>query len=108
MQNFKKRLRGDCSLDIRTRGFLELVMDEYFRRVEIIKEEIEWVQREMPISSFEDVMRGYIIGGLHTVALTTILRLGKQFSDEDNKEIKEMLKRRLPEIIDKINRELGR
>ena len=94
-------------MDKKTRGYLESVMDE------IIQEEVfpsvEWVQQEMPISSVRDLTLGYVIGLLETLAIVSVrIRTRAVLSKEDNRIIKTMLKRRLPEIIEKIERERNR
>ena len=95
-------------MDEKTRGFLESVMDELIQEMPITPS-IKWVRQEMPISSLGDLMLGYAIGSLETLAIVSIrVRMRNVLSEENGKTIIEMLKRRLPEIIGKIERELGR
>jgi hypothetical protein len=100
--------RGDCSLDKVTRGYIESKMDELLQKSASLPS-IEWVKDEVSISSLRDLALGNDIGHLTALATTTIrLATGHRFSMEDYKTIREMVKRRLPEIVEKIERELGR
>lgn len=95
-------------MDEKTRGFIESVMDELIQEAPITPS-IKWVRQEMPVSSLKDLMLGYAIGSLETLAIVSIrMRMRNVLSEEDGRTIIEMLKRRLPEIVGKIERELGR
>ena len=97
---------GDCSLDERARGYLESAIDELIQQTEIIPS-IQWVQQELPISSLRDLVLGYAIGSLETL-LRGVVKLSRGgCSEEDLRTIDGMLKRRLPEIVEKIERELN-
>lgn len=94
-------------MDKTMRGYIESAIDELIEETQIIPS-IDWVQQEIPISSFRDVVTGYAIGTLETMAVACIrIRTGK-LSEEEKTTIRGMLKRRLPEIMQKIERELGK
>ena len=103
---------GDCSLDDETRGFIESLMDEMF--TDEIVEDVKWVQEDIPISSLAEVALGYVIGYLRALAHYTIAlrtkHLGKDKRRDERveKEIWKIIKRRLPEIGERINKELNR
>ena len=70
---------------------------------------VEWIEQEMPISSLRDFILGYVISGFRALATGAVMALtGQAVSDEDTDVIRTMLKRRLPEIVEKIERELRR
>ena len=94
-------------MDEETRGVIEKMMDESFRN-EILPD-IEWLRNELPVSSLRDLALGHVVG--HTQAISSALvgtRQGGKFTPKDIEEIKAMIKRRLPEVMEKIERELGR
>ena len=95
------------------RGFLESILDDALQE----KEEegfvagIEWVQQEIPISSLRELVLGYVIGALEAIcyAVATVRkRLSKKEEKEAEETIRTMIKRRLPEIMEIIESELGR
>jgi signal recognition particle GTPase len=97
-------------LDEKTRGFLEKAIDDIMTEEYIPS--ISWVQDEMPIKSLGEVAIGYVIGGIEAAA-TLITQMSKRNRSEkevkeDEEEIRALLKRRLPEIVEKVNTELGK
>ena len=103
-----------------TRGSIESLLDHALKEEEEILPEVEWVRQEIPLSSFRDFTVGYILGTLKVLAeippsLPSIVKL-RSFSWTAHKErdqkidalINKILRRRLPEIVEKIERELGR
>lgn len=110
VQKVKKWGRGDCSLDKKTRGFIESSLNEIFSDEKIVGD-VEWVQEEMPISSLRDLALGYAIGVSKALGMT-IAQVKPHASEKELKEAEEIvdgiIKRRLPEFIKKIERELGR
>lgn len=93
-------------MDEEVRGFIEKAMDKMMQ-YEFINT-VKWVEQEVPIKSLKDLTLGYIIGGAITLA-STLSAIGewRTMTDEDKIEIYAMVKRRLPEIMEKITRELG-
>ena len=104
----------------KTRGLIESLLDEALREEAEILPAIEWVREEIPIPSVRDFALGYTVGALKTLgeaihALPPTIDL-KDFSWRTRTEkerkfdaiINTILRRRLPEILEKINRELGR
>ena len=96
-------------MDEKTRGYIESRLDR-FANLEMVTA-IKWVQGELPISSLRDLAIGYFIGGAEAIAyiLATMgtRRTKDDVSDEDSDAIITMIKRRLPEIVEKVNRELN-
>lgn len=99
---------GDCRLDDETRGFLEKNIDKFFKGN--VLPHVEWLEVEHPISSMHDLALGYFVGTLTTLmtALTAISKQTDKEFKEDQKAIRTMVRRRLPEILEKIGIELNR
>jgi len=100
-------------LDAETRGFIESLIDNILEN-EIVKN-VKWVQEDVPISSLGEMALGYAIGYLRALAVyTLILRiqplsgLTKNREERLDHEVWEIIKRRLPEISEKISKELNR
>lgn len=90
------------------RGYVESAIDDMIQKVEIVSG-IEWVQGEIPISSLRDLALGYVIAMWETFIVSTILlRTEKKCSNEDMTIIRGIVRRRLPEIVEKIEKELHR
>jgi len=89
------------------RGIIESKLD-FLLKGDIV-EDVEWFQQEMPISSLGDLALGYVFGMLSAYSIGILGFLtNKSVSKKDAEEIETMVKRRLPEIMEKINRELNR
>ena len=89
------------------RGYIESRLDKYIK-AEMVSD-VEWVRQEIPVSSTRDLALGYAIGTLYMTSATTAM-IGSKDSkllDEDDEIIITMIKRRLPEIIERIERELN-
>jgi hypothetical protein len=101
-------IRG-LRLDARTRGYIESMIDDITERGNV-RDILEWVEQEVPLSSFRDLALGYLIGGVTTGAsiMLSVGKLGIAISDEDKYEIRAIIKRRLPEFIQKITNELNK
>lgn len=70
---------------------------------------IDWVRNIPPIASLQDLAFGYAIGTLERMASDTVIVKSRgKITEEDDNEIRTMLRRRLPDIMEKINRELSR
>ena len=96
-------------MDKRTRGMIESELDDLIKDVRETVSTVDWVRQEIPLSSFRDLVLGYVIGSLETFAIAIRKIVSKEGgSAEDYMTIKTMLKRRLPELIGEIERELGR
>lgn len=94
-------------MDERTRGFIEATLDKV-EATEVV-DSIKWVEQEIPIKSLKDLAIGYVVGSSLTGA-TTMITLGEHHAvtEEDKLQIREIMKRRLPAFIEKIERELHR
>jgi hypothetical protein len=94
-------------LDTRTRGAIEKLMDDFMQRVNI-SSDVRWIGNEYPIKSIADVALGLAIGAIETLTVDEIFRLENRIAnDADLSEMREILKRRLPEITSKIKFELN-
>jgi hypothetical protein len=97
---------GGCGLDKLVRGHIESTIDEMMRKEDFLVN-VEWVREEMSIESLRDLTLGYIVGGIVSTAVMMIsVGERRSIADEDKQEIRAIIKRRLPEISEKINREL--
>lgn len=94
-------------MDRRIRGFIEVTLD-VVEATEIV-DSIKWVEQEVPIKSLKDLAIGYVVGSSLTGA-TTMVAVGehRNVTDEDKHQIGEIIRRRLPAFIEKIERELNR
>lgn len=92
-------------MDEAIRGYIEKTMDEAFK--ENLVESTRWIEREIPISSLRDLTLGYVVGYAEAIAKAMITIGAKNLlSEEDKDAIIGMLRRRFPEILQKIEREL--
>jgi hypothetical protein len=97
----------------KTRGRIESLLDNALKKEYLLRlSNVEWVRRETPIHSFEDFAFGYIVGVLKTItelkatsSLLDVIVTNKP--SKHSKEIDDLLKRRLKEILERVNRELG-
>ena len=102
---------GDCSLDEKTRGFIEKALDEYEEKV--FHEDFAWITELVPISTLKDYILGYIIGRMLSVAFAVyfaatkiLLIFPKKITDEDRITIGLIVGRRALEVYDKIEQML--
>ena len=94
-------------MDERVRGYIESMFDRGMKRE--FASAIGWIEQEMPISSLRDLILGYVLGTFRTLAIGAVTTLTQQeVSDEDSDAIRTILKRRLPEIVEKTEKELHR
>jgi len=98
-------------LDEKTRGFIESAMDKMMK--EEIVGDVGWVPEEIPISSLAELALEYTIGIFRAAAwavvqLVSPRSLSEATEEQEEKVIRAMIKRRLPEIVKKINMELNR
>lgn len=94
-------------MDERARGFIEKMIDDMVEKGDLVGV-LGWIEEETPISSFRDLALGYMIGGVMAIAPALVFLWGERFTDEDKLEMREIIRRRLPEFIQRIERELGR
>lgn len=97
-------------MDRNLRGLIENAFDAGLK--ESFREDVEWIQRQILISSARDVAIGYIAGGLMSAGIGICMTSKRHYPEKeqyaDIEEIKQMLKRRLPEIVESVERELNR
>jgi len=93
-------------LDEETRGYIESRLDQYLQTETVV--DVEWVQNEIPISSLRDLALGHVIALMIAFAINSLMfRTQEKPSKEDLEAIRMMVKRRLPELAENIERELG-
>ena len=96
-------------LDERTRGAIEKSID-YVLQHNIVPD-VEFSRNVIPLTSFEDVVFGYALGVLKQqiysmLMLSTGLR--GALPEEDKREVDGILIRRIPEIREKLTKELNK
>lgn len=69
---------------------------------------ITWISRAAPLSDMRDIALGYIVGEALAKIHATGLLVGPYPTDEVMSEVIGMLKRRLPELVEKIEIELNK
>jgi len=97
-------------LEESTRGFIELFWDDLLK--EDILDDIQWIPAAIPISSMRELAIGYAIGFF----AATSSSIGGIVESKKHEKLKKgfekllwaMIKRRLPEIVEKVERELNR
>jgi hypothetical protein len=94
---------GDVALE-EWRDYIESEIDRMLQ--EQIVGDVEWVQKEAVVSSLRDLALGYMIGLLRGL----ILGIGAARTTEDYEEVERkaqvIIKRRIPDIIKRIEEEL--
>jgi hypothetical protein len=94
-------------LDKETRGYIEGVLDGFLQTKMVT--DIEWIQNEIPISSLRDLAVGHAVTLMTAFAINIImLKTREKPSKDDQEAIRIMVKRRLPELVGNIERDLGR
>jgi hypothetical protein len=97
---------GAAILDKQTKDLIKSQIDESMK--EPILQEIEWASKELFISSLRDFALGYVIGTTGALGMSIAAARSKpedKFEDA-NKVIREIVDKKLPELVEKINREL--
>jgi len=95
-------------LDEKTRGVIEKSIDSVLQHSFI--PDVEFARNIIPLTSFEDVVFGYALGVLkHQIYSMLMLSTGLRgaLPLEDKREVDRILIRRIPEIREKIMRELA-
>ena len=97
-------------MDDVAREFVERNLDR------ILQQEVvplfAWIGHETTISSLRDMGIGFVVGVMQSLAeVSCLVGRKKEFTEreetEEDKEIRALIKRRLPEIVEKIDLELG-
>ncbi|UCE44470.1 MAG: hypothetical protein JSV57_03060 [Candidatus Bathyarchaeota archaeon] len=91
-------------MDERVRGMIESEFDSLMKSN--ILDSIKWLTQEVPHSSTRDIALGYVVGAMATYGMALHGIALKQSIKAD--ELRSVIRRRLPEIREKINRELHR
>ncbi|UCC28165.1 MAG: hypothetical protein JSW29_01580 [Candidatus Bathyarchaeota archaeon] len=91
----------------KTRCAIEEMLDSIIKSDKV--DRIKWINREFPVRSMRDLVLGHLIGELTTRTLFLLnLSEKRDFTDQDEKDTSSMIKRRLPELVEKIEKELNR
>ena len=96
-------------MDDVAREFVERNIDRILQQ-EVIQL-YEWIGRETTISSLRDMGIGFVVGVMQSLAeVSCLVGRKKEFTEreetEEDKEIRAMIRRRLSEIVEKIDGEL--
>ena len=97
------------ALDEKTRGIIEKSID-YVLQHNIVPD-VEFSRNVISLTSFEDVVFGYALGVLkQQIYSMLMLSMGLRVAlpEEDKTEVDRILIRRIPEIKEKIIRELAK
>jgi hypothetical protein len=95
-------------LDDDTRGFIEKEIDRLMKD-EWDLDKIKWIPKTIPITSLHEVALGCVLGRIMRFSREILLQIsGAEPIVEDEREIQDMLKRRIPEIMERITLELSR
>jgi hypothetical protein len=89
-------------LDEKTRGSIEQRFEEELKDF-IENEDVYWVLDTAPMSSKKDFLLGFVVGKLTVIAWTYL----PNATDEYLQEVREIIRRRLPEIQANISTELN-
>ena len=90
-----------------TRGAIESALDKIFG--EEIVSYVQWVKGEVPLKSMRDLALGYVIGTAMGLAVGFIVIAEQRpIVDADRTDIETIIRRRLPEIIKKVEIELNK
>jgi len=92
-------------LDERIRGFIEKAIDDLLMANFV--SEVQWIRNEIPLKALEEVALGFAIGTFRTMISVIVASTSKPISEEDKEEIQKILRRRLPEIREKITKEFS-
>lgn len=93
-------------MDKQTRDLIESHIDECM--IEQIFPEVEWASKELSISSSRDYALGYMIAVIKAggVAIAAARSKPEDKLEDVIKEVQAIIERRIPEIAEKIHREL--
>lgn len=102
-------------MDKRTRGRIEKDLDKFLKSEESITKNTVWLLDALQIvRAPEEIILGYLFGALmsgysRAVSYEKIKRNRKStdMAEEERDEIRDMLRRRIPDFLERINRELG-
>lgn len=90
------------NLDDKTRGYIEQTIDMQLEPSRSFREDYGWIFEVIPTSSEKEYLIGCVVGELQALIWGTLIK-----KEPDPEDVQGILKRRLPEIEDKINRELN-
>jgi len=93
-------------LDDKIRGTIEHGIEIQLES-NILNEDNEWAFDEFPTSSKKDILLGFTIGRLMYMAWTIFKDNNYDATNSDLEAVKEIIRRRLPEIEGKIITELN-
>ena len=91
-------------MDEKVRGIIEREFDNLLKSN--ILDSIKWFTQEVPHSSVRDIALGYAMGSMESYGRTLHELIMREPIETD--ELESIIRRRLTEIREKINRELHR
>lgn len=95
-------------MDKKTRSYIELAINDVVLKGDLVGV-LKWVQRETSVSSFSDLTLGYMIGGAMSIAYTYIVLSEKRaITEKDKIEVRELIRERLPDFLERVEREMNR
>lgn len=95
-------------MDDNTRGLIEKEIDRLMKD-EWDLDKYKWIPETIPIKSFHEVALGILVGKTLRFARQVILIISEaEPTVEDEKEIRGIFKRRIPEFMKRITLELSR
>jgi len=96
-------------MDEVARGYIESVIDDLLK-YDVVPN-VEWLGGEATIKSLSDLALGYMVGGVQAFAVsmlsvTSLYKGSRGVSEEDRTEVRAIIKRRIPEFVQKITKEM--
>jgi hypothetical protein len=92
-------------LDDETRGFIEKVIDGALETD--LLGAVDWIRKEIPISSVKDLTFGFHVGLMYGNGIGFIsLASHGHTQPEDLDYLEAMIKRRFPELLEKIKQQM--
>ena len=92
-------------MDDETRGFIEKVIDGALETD--LLGAVDWIRKEIPLSSVKDLTFGFQVGLIYGNCMGFIsLASHGHTTAEDLLSLEAMLKRRFPELLEKIKKQM--
>jgi len=96
-------------LDEKTRGFIEKSIDSnLYKILKSSEKPLKDLTDEILVKSFSELWLGFVLGTLDMFCGTILVIDRQKLTRKEQAEIKKMLKRRVPEIAEKISRKLAK
>ena len=96
-------------MDEKTRGFIEKSIDSnLYKILKSSEKPLKDLTDEILVKSFSELWLGFVLGTLDMFCGTILVIDRQKLTRKEQAEIKKMLKRRVPEIAEKISRKLAK